>query len=560
MEASLRSRLGGRRAISWQAVVIGDLSIITLATLLAATSPGARASVQAAADAFAITSATAVIAAVYTGLAHLTFLRNRRHAPVPVPVAIGFHLSIGVIFLVGFAVGAAILGVPQLGGSLTFSLGVLAGGLFVCVPTTLLLDHSDRYRQRRIHLIGELAELERLSISEWSLRRALRELVARVNGADGVDQVIERLDALELRSDINLATEQLWSVSVTHHQRAGMGDAEGPRALTRNPSADDFKRLITSQLARDYPVVRWSSEFRRGLRTAPRFPGATAGLSALVTLLVLTAVATSVIGFAVGLTTAIGTYVAYTRVPRKRLLVAIAWTGTTSMIWSVSLWPEPGPSGATITVVVLLSVAALIASIVLVAWVSAVVNNREAQVLSLDVLVVERQTESQAVLSSTSDIVSLLARIHPLSDSAAVAACAAGLRRIRHGVDPNHACRILDWTESVVSAPSQLAAVSVRDRLEEVVHPWRALAEISVESDDLHLAPMQIDHLTTAVDQLVSDACRQGQAETIAIQIRADEAGRILIESKHDGSNPGGRGPIVIEFTEEDTAAPPAPV
>jgi hypothetical protein len=541
MEASLRARLGGRRAISWQAVVIGDLLIVTLATVLAASEPGSRRPVDAATDMFAITMATAVIAAVYTGLAHLTVFRNRSRAPLPVPVAVGFHLSVGVIFLIGFAVGAAIIDVPQLGGTVSFSLAVLMGGLLVCIPTSLLLDHSDRYRRGREELTKQLAELEQLRISEWSLRNSLRDLSMNIDDATLASDVADRLDALELSDDVTVTTKGLWAASSTHHRHSPPSSRAD--AIPSKLPVGGFATVLADQIARDYPTVRWSGEFGRAFSSRPRFPVFAGVLTLIMVWLFLTVLVPTSIALPIALAAAVGNGVVssvpishkagrLTRSP-KVLVMAMLWSGLCASI--VMTAASFGNGVDMMVLVIVLSATAAVISIIIVSWINAVVTARESQVNELASVVEHRRMESTAVFASLTTIVTRMADAPALRESAAVAACATGLARIQRGTDPIHARRIIEWTESVVSAPGVLPPLSLSGRLEEVVHPWRALATIEVECDVEHAPPEQNERIVAIVDEAVRNACRHGQAGSIEIRIADHERSSVRIEIDDDG-------------------------
>lgn len=547
-DTTLRSRLGGRRALSWQAAVIGDVLIVILATMLAAAEPGERRPVDAATDVFAITMATAVVAALYMAVAHRTFLRHRSVTPVPVPAAIAFHLSVGVVFLIGFALGPVILGVPGFGGSLRFSIGVLAGGLAVCLPTSLLLGHADRYRRDREELLTRLVDLELLRISEWSLRQALRRLASRVADQRAAPDLEERFEALEAGADPLLGSDRWWQVSMTHHGRAGARAPAGTDggALQRSVSSE-FRQILEQEMARVFPVVRWHSRARRALSTPPAVPGL-AALACVITVGILTSlVAPSDLAFTIAGTVAI--VILLVSVMARRLLpalaadprlgrtVAVLLSGAVAFVWamgSAATDTRPPLVPATVTAV------AVLLTLLAFSWVNAVLTARRDQCDALAEAADRRAAESAAAMSSLSAIVMLMSRVEPLSGSAAIAACAAGLQRARQGIDPSVARRILDWTESVVSASVDPDASSIATRIEQIVHPWRALAEISVlcedwDSVDAVSSDAAVEGLLGHIDHVVQDSCRVEQAEVIAIVVHGTESDGVSVDVELDG-------------------------
>lgn len=547
---SLRQRLGGKRAISWQAVVIGDTLIVLLATLLAAASPGTRRVIDAAVDAFAITAATAIVAAVYTGLAHVTIFRNREQHPVPVPVMIGFHLSIGVLFLVGFAVGAAILSVPRLGGSLGFSMAVLAGGLLVCLPTTLLLDHADRYRKARVGLIFRVVESERLRISEWSLRRALRSLVGQVNNESTLADLTDRLDMLDLSDDASLSTMQLWQVSHDHHQESAPTQNTAGTGLGRRES--DGEALTTRIAARidgQFPAVRWSASLPAVTSTPLRFPFATSFLSIVMVWVFLTSFLPSSVAVPIAFTVAAGIVVEYrflgfgsTSQVRSPVFAAIAialWAGGAAIVWSIVGLGPVGLSSVAIAGGAVATSAAAVLSVMLVGWVSAVVDSREDQLAEIEALADRRQAESRAVFASLLVIVSKMAETVPVTSSPALAASATGLQRVQRDMSAQQARRIIDWTESVVSAPGVVPAVGLAAQVNEILHPWRALAEITIDCQEVDVALPAITDIVAVVEEGVRNACRHGDADNIHVGVTVDDNDVTCVEIVDDGIGPG---------------------
>lgn len=551
MEVSLRSRLGGRRAISWQAVIIGDLLIVVLATVLAAAQAGDARALDAATDVFAITVATALVAAAYTGLAHLTIFRNRGQSPLPVPIVVGFHLSIGVIFLIGFAVGAAILGSVYLGGTATFSVAVLIGGLLVCIPTSLLLDHSDRYRTERNALLFQLAELEQLRISEWALRQALRALCDKVDDPRLVDDLTDRFDTLDLSDATELSVAGLWDVSSEHH---GVDHPSPREDDSRTPSRSDpaqFSTLLFDRIARDFPDVRWSHQVGGLLSVRPRFPLFAGILTVMTVTIFLTAFLPTWIAALIAASTALGVVFVSLRRSKQQvdsrasalgsLGLVIVWAVASAALWLVVLQDL---SATTLAWLCGLTAVAALVSTALVSWVTAVVNNRADQLRRLADIVEHRRQESAAIFSSLTAIVGRMSDSPHLRDSAAIAACSTGLTRAQRTSDPVHARRIIDWTESIVSAPGLLPPVSLPGRLDEVVHPWRALAEITVDCDALSVEPHLIDDIVAIVDEAVRNACRHGEAQDIRVTVDREPQGLVRIEVIDDGVGvqPGSHG------------------
>lgn len=543
---SLRDRLGGRRAISWQAVVIGDVLIVVLATALAASRATGVSPIDAATDTFAITMAVAVIVALYTALVHATAFRNRERSPIAVPIVVGFHLSIGVLFLVGFAVGAAILSIPPLGGTPLFSIAVLIGGLLVCLPTSLLLDHADRYRTARLTLTERLADLERLRISEWSLRRALRSLVSKVQGDERSDIVLERLDALELSDDTELTTEQWWEASLNHHRSDPVPGTRGQLDGTNvDVKSKLFSKSIRNQVSKDFPAVRWSHQFKLALTTGPEHPGITSVLAAFMTWVFLSALFTSPRALSLAMPIGVGVYlmirVNSSRAGRTRssslvgYAALVVWSLVVVTGWSALVAGSNGSSLGGFLEPLIVTTVAIVSATLVTSWVGSVISARDSQLRVLDQRIHDRQDESAAVLSSLASVVTQMADIPALSGSAAMAACASGVQRVQRESDIVHARRIIDWTESVITSPRDESSFTLQGRIEAVVEPWRALADIQVDCPDLGIDVAAYDDVVAVIDEAVRNACRHGDAQRIAITVTGEPSDRVRIEVVDDG-------------------------
>ena len=558
VEVSVRARLGGRRAISWQAVVVGDLLIVLLATMLAVLDPGSRPRPDAATEVFAITMASAVVAAAYTGVAHLTVFRNRAREPVPVALSVGFHLSIGVIFLVGFALGAVILGVPAVGGTVAFSVAVLIGGLLVCLPSSLLLDDSDRYRAARASLTRRLAELERLRISEWSLRRALQELATRIEDAQVFDDLSSRLDVLGVTDHTDRSTASWWQVSLAHHRREPtLAPHTAVVAAVGSEGHPSLSDEIAQCIEEEHPPIRWSLEVPYALTTRPRVPIMTAFLSSFITLLALAPMVPSSLGLAIAATTAVGVfalYVAAARISRRRpptawssWIAATSWAAVSAAAWIVLSEHTRGVPATSVVGIALACAAAVFVAVFLVGWSTAVTTARDTQISTLIELTRHRACESSAIFASLTSIVARMAETPPLSKSAAIVVCATGLQRVQQESDAVHIRRIIEWTESVVAAPGVFAASNLPARLDEVVHRWRALADITVDCPRVDVPTELVEDIVAVVDEAVRNACRHGDAQAIGVSIEIDPSSNVRVEISDDGVGLEG-GAVGIGF------------
>jgi signal transduction histidine kinase len=382
-------------------------------------------------------------------------------------------------------------------------------------------------------LLNQLADQERLTISEWSLRRSLRVLCASANDEASLRDVTERLDALELSDPTRFSVAQWWDISRGHHARDGA----------------DFDLELDRHIAAEFPLVRWSHAVMRVPTTRPAFPVALDLLVVLMVWLFLTPVTSSVAAVPIAVIAALGVHVWFSRLRWRRSvpipiswIVTALWSGAAAIGW-LTVSGQGGDVGSVARMAVL-TAAAVVWAILLVSLVTAVVTAREDQLRDVEQQIARRQSESTAIVSSMASVAAGLASVPPLSDSAAVAACATGLGRLRQGVDAQHARRILDWTESIVSSPGAITPITLQARIEEVVHPWRALVDITVDCSLPDAAPRKSDDVVAIVDEAVRNACRHGEAEHVEISVGtgSDDHIEIVVIDDGVGLDEGGPG------------------
>ena len=174
---TLRSRLGGRWAISWQSTVLGTALVIVLAT---ATGGGLGIT-----DVFwrdlpgwffaAFLAGVAIV--VYIGIANVTVFRNRREHPLPVWVAVVFHGGIGLIFGVVFLIIAGALDLATGERGYQAVVGYVLAGLWFCLTMSLYLEARDRYLSERQALLEEAVVLELSQLHESRIIERLRAAV-----------------------------------------------------------------------------------------------------------------------------------------------------------------------------------------------------------------------------------------------------------------------------------------------------------------------------------------------------------------------------------------------
>lgn len=155
---SLRERMGGRWALSWQATLSGIALVVVLTT---ATGGGlVQWQTNDIPSIFTAAFVAGIAIAIYTFIAHLTILRNRSRQPVHLAVVIFFHAGIGVLFAVVFLGLVTALGITLEESPIVSVVGYTLAGLWFCLTMTSTLEAADRLRRARRSLVDDSVNLE----------------------------------------------------------------------------------------------------------------------------------------------------------------------------------------------------------------------------------------------------------------------------------------------------------------------------------------------------------------------------------------------------------------
>ena len=155
---SLRERMGGRWALSWQATLSGIVLVVVLTT---ATGGGlVQWQTTDIPGIFTAAFVAGIAIAIYTYLAHLTVLRNRSRQPVHLVVVLVFHAGIGVLFAVAFLGLVTALGITLEESPVVSIVGYTLAGLWFCLTMTSTLESADRLRRARRSLVDDSVNLE----------------------------------------------------------------------------------------------------------------------------------------------------------------------------------------------------------------------------------------------------------------------------------------------------------------------------------------------------------------------------------------------------------------
>jgi len=176
---TLRDRIGGRWALSWQASVAGSALIVALYAARGSTFgyEGPRAMwlwLAVALIAVAVKSAVQVAA-------NGTVLRDRHVRTLHPALVVAFHFSVGVIFAATTLIAEALLipmDGPRPASSWVFRIVTIAlCGLWWYLIASVVLDARDRFGRARDELLRDLVSLQVMEIEERDVAEQLRTRV-----------------------------------------------------------------------------------------------------------------------------------------------------------------------------------------------------------------------------------------------------------------------------------------------------------------------------------------------------------------------------------------------
>lgn len=509
MGVTWRDRIGGRWALSWQATALGTALVVVLATATGGGLVDWKVSDLPTVFSAAIVGGIAIC--VYVVIADVTVLRHRAEHPVPIPVAVGFHAGIGLLFGLVFAGVLAVFGL-SLSESLTSSIiGFVLAGLWFCLTMTLILDARDRLVRERSQLLDEAVVLE---VSHLYETRLASRVAAALDNAELPSRGTESL----------LPLHEMWRVS----------------GQLRRPNAAGLEREVRESTSRLYPTPGLRDVTSALMSNGRLAPFETAAIVAIAYYRPTTAawgltVGLSIVVLAAGLIAlATAQLNRWHTSGRSRLLAGMLVT----LLITGSLVASFG-AGVVTYQTLGLTVFALIGAFLFVVM-PAAVGSLEAQYQQTN----DRLREEMASLHRSQVQV-----IQSLADVAAAGgdqdpellACAAGLRRAATSTDSSDVRSALEWSVAVLEdgADSPTHA-SVATRIADVASPWMALVTLSVNIEPAAGAIKGETAHACAVllEDGMSLACGQAAANNVAITVKLTDAldrSSITMHIAHDG-------------------------
>lgn len=501
-------RIRGARAISWQAVVGGDLLISVAILVTGGTLGGYALTPDATGRALVAVAIAGGVSALWVVFGFTVLMRHRRVRPVSLASYVLFYAGNGVIYfaavqwLDGMAATPSGIGWPaRLLSSAALS---LAWG----VAFSLLLDSSDRFHDRRRELLDDLvaAEVERLRESREALR--LREAL----GAEVDDALASTRDRLATTLD-------------TAGPTAGLGAVQASEAaeIVRS-AATDLVRPLSHQLHEQanasFPLPRLSGVLRQWWEHPRMPPLATALLVSSQT----TAESVRNFGGVVGPLASLGYlvvlylfYVLVDRVGRRwprwdRAAYAVGVVGSLAMnvAFAEGLAPDSINIGDA-TANVLLS----LVYIAVTSLFDAVRQAREGLIDSLAREVNAEDLRARAVQREMAVAVDDLAReLHGRVQTRLVM-CAVELERAARVGDREAATRALTEARTALESASRPSTPSLSD----AVRAWSTLLAVHVDSTGVPGADLGRSDVISVVEEGLTNAFRHGQATSANVTI-----------------------------------------
>lgn len=526
-EPTLRERIGGRWAVSWQFLAIFiPSSTITFVATVGPTVPElgpwflAWLSLLSAAG-------TALVPLV----ASVTVLRDRAVRPAPIWLVVAVGMAIGLVRELSLRASFAAYGetfpadwLPRL------PLAMLLIALLM-VTTALFLDELDRLRMAVVALDERTVQLR-------SLERGSDALTA-----DLVRAVEERVGpAMHVLEDAS-----------------GNGfddEVRDPREVARRLQAivDEELRPLSAQLyameAAPLPELRLRSVITARLRAQPVTPLAAAALYFVTSLYVAmqwqpfagaiadASINTLLIAVALSIVAGLARRGLVHRFALPMgILLAIAGT-------SLKISLLPSVEGAAAIGRLLAGNAVWIAVLVIItSLVGATLSGRSRQLpeirASLDDREVERLAASRELVRVSRDLAD---QLHGRLQSTLLAAAFAIENAARTGDDAAVDRAIADARAALrdLAADDAPVGLGVREELERRAALWRGFAAIDVAVDPgVEPAPAVVATLGRLAEEAIANAKKHGRAATIAIRVDQPEAGAIRLVVRDDGSGSG---------------------
>lgn len=531
---SLRERLGGRWAISWQAFAItGVLAVVTLVV-----------SARSIRDAL-IWGAIGVIAmggvGVWTYAMHRTLFRGRKVTPVPIFVVVGAgFVGVLIFVLISISLGRA-AGLqddtyvkPDPVSTLPL---VTAWGVIL----VLILESQWRFRVQRERLIEQ----------------AVQQRLASIREIDVLDQIrgVIRAEVDEELAGVRQRLEQQLDTLITQGEQ-GIGDLANELRNTADATVRPLSHRLEQQSRREHPGPGVLDILRAIVRHQPfrpvvvsavylisSAPGLVAergtidgGFTVLVTVLLIIATMSLV-------------NLAMRRWPDHHAALFL-WGIAFVQLPTLVIAPFMGDlTGVPVSTSDVLS-SVVLGSIIIVVTSSFGSWNRSRQEVIRDFEKEVREDEiaSLARSKALADTAREAATVLHGSVQSQLRACAAAVETATQSGDVVAVNRALVQAKAILEQPvpslQRFAPRDLGDAVRAKAGEWQGLmpVECTIDPDAEKVSGPMAAHAADVVEEAIANAAHHGSASAVAIDI-AREHEALLIVVTDDGNGPAGGPP-----------------
>lgn len=516
-DLTLRERIGGRWAISWQATVSGTGLVIVLATITGGGLGVSAPDISTVPIWFFAAWAGGCAVVAYIALGNVTIFRNRRRSPLPVWVVVAFHAGIGAVFAVVFLLTVRALGLEWSEPPLQTIIGFALAGLWYCMTVALVLDARDRYLTERERLIQEAVSLEVADVHQSAVVTRLREWGA----ASGSD--VSTLQAAANNDNTVLPLDSWWGASTSVRQ----GTDRTLEGSFREAIEQHFPRPTTSDVIADVWKIGMLSFWGTGSVVAIAYYRAILGGLGILAGIVV------VIGLAVATGAAVWAIDRLTSTGPMRLLLGIAVTALTGGATVAFFAPTMGAAGiGSVVVAVLLGSTIFVLLPASARTLRHTWRNTNARLNDIIARKMHSQVDNAQALANAASTIPFPAHLQP-----AVVACAAGLSQAARADGSTRLTSALQWSAAVLEDYEDPGrGANLASELTSTVAPWLGLVSISLDVSPAagrFGAPVS----TTGgilLQEGLAFACGQAAAAHVTVGVH-DNDGRIEFHIHHDG-------------------------
>jgi signal transduction histidine kinase len=541
-EPTLRERIGGRWAVSWQFVAL----FLLASTITFVGTVGPSAPQLSAFSLGAVSLASGLVTALVPLAASVTVLRDRAVRPAPIWLVVAVGMAIGLVRELTLRAGFAALGEQYPAAWLPRLPIAMVLLTLLMITTALFLDELDRLRR-------SIAALDERAVQLRSLER--------------------QSDALT--TDLVAAVEERVGPAVTLLEDASRSSFDGagrdPRAVARRLQAivDDDLRPLSAQLyaleAAPLPRLGMWTVVTARLRAQPVTPLAAVALYFATTLFVAAQWQTpaaalddaAINSLAVGACLSGVAWLARRGVLTRFALplgILLAIVATTAKIVLL-----PSVEGTAAAVRLAIGNAVWVAVLVVItSLVGAALSGRSRQLpeirASLDDREVERLAASRDLVRVSRDLAN---ELHGRLQSTLLAAAFAIENAARTGDDAAVDQAIADARAALrdVAAEERPPAGGLAEELERRASLWRGFARIDIAiAPGVEPEPRTVEVLGRLAEEAISNAKKHGRATSVAITVDAPERDVLRLVVRDDGDGPAA-GPPGVGSRQLDAVA-----